>query len=314
MWGSSDAGGGTGRRPVRTETFLAALVLAGLLSGCLTTARVEQYAASVPRDGVSGLMVDAAPQDLGPADSDRAVLLVHGFIGGPSNFNTLPQAVADAGWFVRVMLLPGHGTTPMDLATVNAEDYIAAVKEELAALQARYDTVVLAGHSLGATTSTIVASEVPVDGLILYAPYFHAKYMWYLILPPEFWIRTAGHGLKWVPVKFKPMPVAKPDARDDIFHYEWVPVRAARVVLSMGPTARDSEALEKIVCPTLIVQGRKESVTSPAAVRVAFRHIGAEQKELLWLDRSDHIPFFDYDEEETEAATLAFLEGLREGK
>ncbi|MCC6144280.1 MAG: alpha/beta fold hydrolase [Candidatus Hydrogenedentes bacterium] len=311
MWGSSIAGAGPCRRPGigRTTRVLAPLLLALAFSGCLTTGRVEKYSAGLARDN-SGLMVNAAPQDLGPVDSNRAVLFVHGFIGGPTNFGDLPAAVAEAGWFVRVMLLPGHGTSPMDLEKVTAEDYIAAVQEELARLQAKYETVVLAGHSLGGTTSAIVASRTPVDGLILYAPYFHAKYKWFLVLPPEFWISTAGHGLRWVPVKFKPMPVADPAARDGIFHYEWVPVQAAHVVLGMGPIARDPEALARIECPTLIVQGCQESVTSPAAVRVAFRHIGAEEKELLWLERSDHIPFVDYDQAENKAATLAFLEGL----
>ncbi|NJL71813.1 MAG: hypothetical protein HC888_09425, partial [Candidatus Competibacteraceae bacterium] len=61
---------------------------------------------ATPRDATTGIITGAEPRWLGPEDSMRAVLLVHGFIGTPQNYNTLPRCHRGPGWRVHAMLLP----------------------------------------------------------------------------------------------------------------------------------------------------------------------------------------------------------------
>ncbi|HDP34785.1 MAG TPA: alpha/beta fold hydrolase [Candidatus Hydrogenedentes bacterium] len=122
--------------------------------------RVTRYDDKTPRDPETGIMEGAAPRTLGPENTDKAILFVHGFSGTPNNFHDLPDQVAEAGWRVRVMLLPGHGTSPREFEKTSAEQLRQGVADELAPLRERYKTVVLVGHSMGGALATLTTAEV----------------------------------------------------------------------------------------------------------------------------------------------------------
>ena len=89
-----------------------------------------------PRNPDTGILIGAEPRDLGPVDAPVAVLFVHGFVGAGNNFADLPDRVAAEGSRVRVMRLPGHGTSPHDLKRVTADELLMAVFGEIEALRA----------------------------------------------------------------------------------------------------------------------------------------------------------------------------------
>ena len=126
-------------RPRRWRQRLAiALSLIALLLiayAIVTSLLVNQAAAATPRDSETGIAVGAEPRDLGPEDAPGAVLFIHGFVGGSNNFADLPDQVADAGWRVRCLRLPGHGTTPKDFAKTSADELVEAVRQEVKALR-----------------------------------------------------------------------------------------------------------------------------------------------------------------------------------
>ena len=115
----------------------------------ITDALVSRYERNAPRDPGADFLQGATPRELGPPDAGRAVLFIHGFIGAQSNFNDLPDRVAEDGWFVRTMRLPGHGSSPRDFERTSTEDLIAGVREEVRALPC-LSRVVLVGHSWAA--------------------------------------------------------------------------------------------------------------------------------------------------------------------
>src|ERR1700758_4296441 len=79
------------------------------------------------------------------------VLVLHGFTGAPSSMRPLAEAFAAAGFAVELPLLPGHGTTPEELAAVTYADWLSCATDALDALDARCERVLVAGLSMGGT-------------------------------------------------------------------------------------------------------------------------------------------------------------------
>lgn len=262
------------------------------------------------RDSQSGILIGAEPRSLGTEDAPLAVLLVHGFVGTPNNFNDLPDRIAHAGHRARVMLLPGHGTTPLDFEKTSSRELEEAVVKELQALRTRHDVVVLLGHSMGGSLATIVAARCGADGLILAAPYFAVTHHWYYGFRPEAWAKLAAPVIRWVPLDQRKQPVNLPESREKILSYNWIPTRSALTAIELAEKARCDDILAKITMPTLIIHSRKDSVTDPTATETVFQRIPTTSKQIVWLDRSDHIIFWDYESDEVAEAVLKFLQGF----
>jgi len=293
-------------RPLLAYAFLACAVALVLLN-LVTDARVSRYDATAPRDPASGLLAGMTPRKLGPASGQKAVLFVHGFIGAQSNFNTLPDAVADAGWYVETMRLPGHGTSPRDFERTTADELVAGVAEAVAALRTRYATLVVVGHSMGGSLSALAAAEVPVDGLVLCAPYFGLTQHRVLGVKTAWLAQRIATVVRWLPGRPGNGPVAKPEGRAHIDCYGWIPMAGALAALAIGERANDPAALKAVTAPVLAIHSKGDSVTSREATAGALSRMENAPVQTLWLERSDHVLFWDYEEAIVQERILTFL-------
>ncbi|MFO7975674.1 MAG: alpha/beta fold hydrolase, partial [Candidatus Hydrogenedentota bacterium] len=214
--------------------------------------------ADKPRDSETGIVIGAEPRELGPGESPYAALFIHGFGGAGTDFADLPERMAEKGWRVRVMLLPGHGTHPRKMRKETPESLLDAVRGEVETLRRHHNKVILISHSMGGALSTLIASEMPVDGLILGAPYFRVTYRWYYVLPPEMWGRITRPFIRWVYKGKLFMQVNRKEAKEHILCYTWLPSSAIRILAKLGKRARVPETLKKVTCPVLILHGRKD--------------------------------------------------------
>lgn len=275
-----------------------------------TDQKVTRYERDVPRDPESGIIREAEPRELGPIDTGKAILMVHGFVGSPNNFNDLPDRVAASGWHVRVMLLPGHGTSPRTFETTSAAELEQAVMNELEALRERFSTVVLMGHSMGGALATLAAAQCPVDGLILASPYYAVTHRWYYGLRPETWARILTPAVRWVYHSPKRQPVNRRESSERIVSYPWIPTAGIRTAITLAAAARESRVTAGITMPTLLIHSRKDSVTDPAMSEKVFNSFPVSKKTVVWLHRSDHIIFWDYDDKQVIDEVLSFLETI----
>ncbi|MFO7974688.1 MAG: alpha/beta fold hydrolase, partial [Candidatus Hydrogenedentota bacterium] len=173
------------------------------------------------------------------------------------------------------------------------------------------DRVILISHSMGGALSTLIASEMPVDGLILGAPYFRVTYRWYYVLPPEMWRRITSPFVRWVYKGKLFMQVNRKEAKEHILYYTWLPSSAIRTLAKLGKRARAPETLKKVTCPVLILHGRKDIAASPAAAAKAFESMASTDKRFVWLERSNHHMYWDYDQEQVFEEVLAFAEKIQ---
>ena len=67
-----------------------------------------------------------------------------------------------------------------------------------------------------------------------------------------------------------------------------------------------------ITIPTLIIQGRRDTVVEPANAQWLHRQIGSTRKALIVLPHSDHLVALDLDRDQALAVTLDFVMGHSE--
>lgn len=264
-----------------------------------------------PRDRRTGVLLGCESLDLGPRNADTAVILVHGFVGGSNNFNDLPQRLADAGYRVRALRLPGHGTSPFDLEETPGSEILNYVIEQVRALKAQHRKVFVVGHSMGGALTVLAATSADVDGVVLAAPYFRITQRWFYILPVEVWNSLTGWAIHWVYKGDAFIQVNRAEVKHEIASYRYIPARATAMIQHLAARARDPDVLESVQCPVLILEGTQDLAASPAAIDEAFIHIGSAEKKLVKLDRSNHHLFWDYDREQVDEEILNFLNAHR---
>lgn len=240
----------------------------------------------------------------------NAVLLVHGFSGAHTDFNTLGQTLQAKGISVRLMRLPGHGTFVVQQATVSAEQLIEAVRHEYRALRQSYERVALVGFSMGGSLATIVTAEEPVDRLVLIAPYYGVTYQWYYVLPPELWNRLTAWLIPYAIRSDFFVKVNRKEVKDQIYSYRVISSRAAGALIALGCHARRHEVLEQIRCPVLLLHSRGDEAASPARSQRAFNAMASLDKRAVWYEASNHILLWDHDRQAVTDEIVSFLTPL----
>jgi carboxylesterase len=293
-------------RPLLAYGFISLVILL-TLSNLVMDRLVSGYERNASRDPGSPFLKGMTPREMGPENSTRAVLFVHGFIGAQSNFNDLPDEVAAAGWHVRTIRLPGHGTSPHDHEQTSADAMIAGVLDEVRSLKERFATVVVVAHSLGGALATLAVAEEPVDGLILCSPFFGLSLEHEWGLPAQRMIRSASTVLRWIPGRPGFAPVNKIENRPFVDAYHWISVKGGLTALEVGERARSPEILSRIQTPVLLIHSYGDTVTSPSAAGEALSHWGSDAREFIWLEKSDHVIFWDHDEATVVESVLRYL-------
>lgn len=276
--------------------------------------KVKIYDSQLPRNPSTRILKGAEPLELGNQYSETALLMVHGFAGCPNNFENLPQKLAELDIFVRAILLPGHGTSPLDFEKVSVDILLESVVDNIIDLKKYYKNVIVLGHSMGGALATLSYVKTNFEGLILASPYYGITFNPKLILPPEKWIRYLSPLVRWVYAPPEQQPILRKEVATQILSYHWIPSKAGLVAMEIAERAKRDAILAQITCPTLVIHSKKDSVASPDAVAQVFKKIKSQQKEMVWLENSDHVIFWDNDREFVATKISEFINKIKIGK
>jgi carboxylesterase len=235
-----------------------------------------------------------------------AVLVLHGFTANPIGTRPLGQRLADAGHRVEVPCLPGHGTTPRDLATTRYADWYGAAERLLDHLAATADAVVVVGHSMGGTIAldlaarrpTTVAAVVTINPQVLDRPGLLAA-----VAP------LVARVVPYLPRSLAGLPTDD-FVRDDVEEHAYgvIATRAAQSLLAELPRVRAQ--LIDVTQPLLVVRSRVDHTVDPANARAVLELSGSPDRDELVCERSYHVPQLDRDAELVEDEILAFLDAV----
>lgn len=233
----------------------------------------------------------------------EGALVLHGFTGNPSSMRSLAEHLADAGLSVELPRLPGHGTAVEDMVATGWDDWSAAAEEAYGGLAAHCNRVAVVGLSMGGTLACWLAERHhEIAGLVLVNP---------LVAPPDPTIRAALVEMADAGTEVMPgigSDIADPAVKESA--YDGTPIRALLSLLdAVEGVATD---LSQISCPSLLFSSRQDHVVEPVSGDV-FQSGVAGPCERIFLERSYHVATLDYDREEIEQRTVAFVTSVTAG-
>ena len=231
----------------------------------------------------------------------RGALVLHGFTGNPQSMRGLALALADAGFTVELPLLPGHGTQIEDMVDTTWEDWSAAAETAFTELAARSDGgVVVVGLSMGGMLSVWLAEHHPeIAAIAVVNP---------LLSPPD--ADTLGFIQAMIDGGDEIAPGIGSDiAMEGVVEaaYSGSPLRAA---LSLFAGAAEVEqGLDQVTCPVLLFTSVQDHVVDPVSSQKLVEQAKGPVEQVL-LERSFHVATLDWDKDEIEARTVAFVSGV----
>ncbi len=227
----------------------------------------------------------------------RGALVLHGFTGNPQSMRGLARALADAGFTVELPLLPGHGTDIADMIPTRWEDWSGAAEQAYRELAARCDCVVVAGLSMGGMLAVWLAEHHPeIAALALVNP---------LIAPPD--ADTVGLVQTLLDAGDEVAPGIGSDiAKEGVAEsaYPGLPLRAALSLFAA--TEAVEAAVPAVRCPVLLFTSAQDHVVDPKSSQILAARAGGPVEQVM-LERSYHVATLDWDKDEIEAGTVAFL-------
>lgn len=223
------------------------------------------------------------------------VVLAHGFTASPHGLRAWAQSLADAGFAVRMPLLPGHGTTWQELAQTRWPQWHAAVDEAYLDLDSECDHVFVAGLSMGGALALRIAATRPVAGVVLVNPGL-------VIDDPR--APLAGI-LKLVMKSTKAISndILKPGMDEGA--YQRTPVAAAHEVNKLfKDTIR---LLPRVTAPVLVFRSSVDHVVSDSSIAALRRGLTNAPLTLTALENSYHVATLDNDAEEIFRGSVEFI-------
>lgn len=250
-----------------------------------------------------------APFELGSGDD--ACLLLHGFTGSPWDMRPLGERLAERGYAVRAIRLPGHGSTPLAMAQVSHRDWEQAAEEALLSLH-HHRHVFLCGLSMGSLLSLLLAARYPerVHGVAALAPALRFR---------ERRMRVIEQLSRW-PV----LELVKPFVDKTSTDIEDPAIRAQAPILPAFPVAllRDvfhlqraaREALPLVRSPVFIAMADRDRVVHLEGARELARGlVNAPAVRFIRVSEGAHVMTRDRARELVAAEVGDFFERIRTG-
>ncbi|GLY32866.1 esterase [Kineosporia sp. NBRC 101731] len=242
---------------------------------------------------------------------DVGVLLCHGFTGNPSSLLSWAEGLAEAGRTVRLPRLPGHGTSPRDLALTGWSDWSAEVDAAFHDLRRSCRVVVVGGLSMGGALALRLAQTygpamnpgpLPgVDGVILVNPAVHLDDRRLAALPALRWV------LPWLPPVGN--DVKRPGAQEDA--YDRIPPHALHSMLrGFRSVAADLPAVSQ---PVLLFRSSEDHVVPASSSALILDRVTSARADEVILRDSYHVATIDNDADEILRRSLTFIDELAVG-
>ena len=99
----------------------------------------------------------------------RAIMLIHGYITSPSDFNPLYESLSNMYDYVMKITLPGHGKNDK-YKNFKFKETIDLLERSYKFLMNKYDEIDLIGFSLGGSLASFLSSKYKFEKVVLLSP------------------------------------------------------------------------------------------------------------------------------------------------
>ncbi|MGQ4832394.1 MAG: alpha/beta hydrolase [Candidatus Asgardarchaeia archaeon] len=218
---------------------------------------------------------------------DVGILLIHGFTGSPGEMRPLGEYLAEHGFTVYGILLPGHCTSPEDMNSKKWTDWANAVENGYNELVKKgIKNIFVCGLSMGGVLTLYFGElQKKVSGLIPLSAPVEMKDKRLILLP------ILKHFKKFMTKKEAYQNSQEIKYELDHFSYEVIPLNALHELVKLIRITR--RELSKITAPILIVQSKNDELVDPINAEIIFTNVASTDKRILWLEKSHHVVTLD---------------------
>lgn len=224
-------------------------------------------------------------------------LLLHGLTGTPYEMRELGEALAAADVTVYCPLLPGHGTSPEDLAETGWRDWEASAIEAFEDLGSNASQLFVCGLSMGASLAIRIAARREVAGLIALSPAIKLRSRLVPFLP----ILS-----RLIPFQKKSSDIKDPVAKSLHPSYDRQSLAAANSLRDLLTCLPDD--IRALRAPLLVIVSRDDHVIDPEGAKLLMQGAGSDQKRIVTLEDSYHVITVDRESERVRREVVGFVQ------
>ncbi len=212
--------------------------------------------------------------------SESGILLMHGFTGSAAHMRKLADQLAQKGYTVASINLPGHASSEADMAKSTWQQWLQAAKQATLDLKAQCKTVTVCGLSMGGVLSLLVAEQMQIDACVP------------ISAPVD--VKNKLLGLSGIAA-----PFIKRIAWGGGGEYHKCLDKAYDFGYAGFPTAKGADLhrlmkqakmdLFNITCPILCVQSENDETIWEGSADYILEHVSSEKRQKLWLTGVPHV-------------------------
>ena len=218
-------------------------------------------------------------------EKQKGILLIHGLMAAPFEVRQWADFLYAQGYNVYAPRLTGHGTSVIDLATRNKQEWIDAVQRGYNILAECSDEIILAGFSTGAALALDIAIKQPSNFSALIsisAPLKIKKFSANFASPINQWNRI----LNGLNVSKAKKEFVTNHADNPHINYLRCPVSSIVQIKSLMKPVRQN--LAKISMPVLIIHATGDPKVDVQSSRDIYRLIASQHKTYHEIDFDLH--------------------------
>lgn len=234
----------------------------------------------------------------------KAILLIHGFVGGIYDYDNLPNELELIRNFdVFTFTLPSHEKTIVK--DVKYEDWIKASESQIEFLiNNKYKEIYVIGHSMGGVLATHLAAKYKeIKKLVLVAPAFRYFYF----KDGKVNIKGFNETLKSFPELFKNM------GREKVLERIQKTPISTMLEFTKLVSKCQNETL-KVTCPTLTIHGLDDKVVPEEGTNYVYNTLSSSSNTLINIKDVTHDCFTKKRNEEVKKIIIEFLKKKPQNK
>lgn len=212
--------------------------------------------------------------------SSNGILLVHGFTGTCAHMRKLADALAERGYTVRTINLPGHALTEEEMAKANWQQWLHAVKEACFEMMQQVECFTICGLSMGGVLALLAAQQMKVDACVSISTPMAVKNR---LFPLAGMLAPFAPRVAW---RSSGIRRAQLDSAYD-FGYSGFPTSKAADLNHLIKLARRN--LFNITSPILCIQSDADQTIWEGSMETILEGVSSEIRQKLWLRDVPHV-------------------------